>query len=207
MLNGGYILDTKLDPRVKRTRAMFEKSLLDLMDEKEYRSITVLEIAQRSTLNRATFYLHYYDKDHLLEQILDEALNDLKISVEVKAVEYEYKSENPHPIFVRLFEKMIEKNKFYQIMLVRENNYYFTEAVRKIIKDFVKEGTSYMRNQDITYKVPVDLSVAYITSAYLGVIIWWLKNDMPYTPTYMATQLTRMSTVGPFVDNPFLNSD
>lgn len=183
---------------------MFENALLELMDEKEYRSITVLEIAERSTLNRATFYLHYYDKDHLLEQILDEALNDLKISVEVKEVEYEYKSDNPHPIFVRLFEKMIEKNKFYQIMLVRENNYYFTEAVRKIINDFVEEATTFMRNRDIKYKVPTDISIAYISSAYLGVIIWWLKNNMPYNPVYMATQLTRMSTVGPFVDNPYI---
>lgn len=207
MLKGGYILGTKLDPRVKRTRAMFEKALLDLMDEKEYRSITVLEIAQRSTLNRATFYLHYYDKDHLLEQILDEALNDLKVSVEVKEVEYAYKSDHPHPIFIRLFEKMIEKHKFYQIMLVRETNYYFTEEVRKIIKNFVQEGTNYLRKENIKYYVPSDISIAYISSAYLGVIIWWLKNDMPYTPVYMASQLTRMSTVGPFVDNPFLNSD
>jgi len=199
-------MTTKIDPRVKRTKQMFEHALLDLMDEKEYKKITVLEIAKRSTLNRATFYLHYFDKDDLLEQILDEALDDLKKSVKVKEMEYEYKSDNPHPTFVRLFEKMIERYQFYRIMLVRENNPYFTESVRKILKNFVHEGTAYMIKDNIQYNVPKDISIAYITSAYLGVIVWWLKNEMPYTSKFMAVQLTRMSTVGPFVDNPYLNS-
>lgn len=199
-------MTTKIDPRVKRTKQMFEHALLDLMDEKEYEKITVLEIAERSTLNRATFYLHYFDKDDLLEQILDEALDDLKESVEVKEVEYKYDSENPHPIFIRLFEKMTERYKFYHTMLVRENNPYFTAYVRKILKNFVEDGTAYMVKDNIQYNVPKEISIAYITSAYLGVIIWWLKNEMPYAPKFMAVKLTRMSTVGPFVDNPYLHS-
>lgn len=202
---GGSLLSTKIDPRVKRTKLMFESALLELMEEKDYKEITVLEIAKLSTLNRATFYLHYYDKDDLLEQLLDEALEDLRNSVQILDVEYKYKSDNPHPTFVRLFEKMIEHKRFYTIMLVREHNPYFTESVRKTINKFVKDGSAYMVKDNITYDVPIDISNSYITSAYLGVIVWWLKNDMPYSPTYMATQLTKMSTVGPFVDNPYLN--
>lgn len=198
-------MSAKVDPRVKRTKKMFESALLELMEDKIYKEITVLEIAKKSTLNRATFYLHYYDKDHLLELLLDEALKDLEDSVQIKEIEYEYKSDNPHPTFVRLFEKMIERHQFYKIMLVREINPYFTEAVRKIIKKFVKDGSEYMMRDNIQYNVPVGISNSYITSAYLGVIIWWLKNDMPYPPKYMAIQLTRMSTVGPFIDNPYLN--
>lgn len=183
---------------------MFEEALLELMEGKEYKAITVQEIAQKSTLNRATFYLHYYDKDDLLEQLLDDSLQDLKSSVQVRELEYKYDSNNPHPIFIRLFDKMIERNRFYQIMLAREKVPSFTESVRGIIETLAKDGTQYMIKDQVEYKVPVELSISYTASAYLGVIIWWLKNDMPYTSTYMATQLTRMSTVGPYVKNPYV---
>jgi AcrR family transcriptional regulator len=183
---------------------MFEEALLELMEGKEYKAITVQEIALKSTLNRATFYLHYYDKDDLLEQLLDDSLEDLKSSVQVMEIEYKYEINNPHPIFIRLFDKMVERNRFYHIMLAREKIPSFTESVRGIIETLVNEGTQYMINDKIEYKVPVEIAVSYIASAYLGVIIWWLKNDMPYTATYMATQLTRMSTVGPYVNNPYV---
>lgn len=196
-------MSTKIDPRVQRTKAMFEEALLVLMEEKDYKKITVREISERSTLNRATFYLHYYDKDELLEQMLDEALEDLRISVIVKDIEFKYESDNPHPIFIRLFNKMIEQNRFYTLMLVQEKVPYFTESVREIIETLVKAATQYMIDDEIEFSVPVDISVAYVTSAYLGVLIWWLKNDMPYTPAHMAKLLTRMSTVGPWVDNPY----
>lgn len=198
-------MSIKVDPRVKRTKTMFEEALLELMEEKDYKKITVREIAEKSTLNRATFYLHYYDKDELLEQLLDEALQNLRASVEVKDVEYRYDSNHPHPIFIRLFEKMTERNRFYQIMLACEKVPSFTDSAEEIIATLVRDGMQYMIDDHIELNVRVDIANAYTTSAYLGVIIWWLKNDMPYTPTYMATQLTRMSTVGPYVENPYLD--
>ncbi len=198
-------MSTKKDPRVARTKAMFEEALLDLMEEKDYMKITVKEISEKSTLNRATFYLHYFDKDDLLDQFLSDALQNLKESVELKNVEYKYDSNNPHPIFIRLFEKMLERNRFYQIMLANEKVPSFIEAVEEIIGKLVQDGTNYMTIDNIEFKVRIDISIAYITSAYLGVMVWWLKNDMPYTPSYMATQLTRMSTVGPYAENPYIN--
>lgn len=50
------------DPRVKRTRKLLQGALLDLLAEKSFDAITVQDIAERSTINRATFYTHYVDK-------------------------------------------------------------------------------------------------------------------------------------------------
>lgn len=61
-----------------------------------------------------------------------------------------------------------------------------------------------MLNDEIDYRVPVELAVSYYASAYFGMVVWWLKQDMPYTPKYMASQLTALSTVGPYVKNPYM---
>jgi AcrR family transcriptional regulator len=50
------------DPRVKRTRKLLQDALIDLLAEKNFEAITVQDIAERSTINRATFYAHFVDK-------------------------------------------------------------------------------------------------------------------------------------------------
>ena len=53
------------DPRVKRTRKLLEDALMELLAEKSFDAITVQDIADRSTVNRATFYTHFVDKYEL----------------------------------------------------------------------------------------------------------------------------------------------
>ncbi|MGV3614081.1 MAG: TetR/AcrR family transcriptional regulator [Fimbriimonas sp.] len=60
----------KLDPRVRRTRKLLEDALRGLMNERPYSQISVLDIAERATVNRATFYAHYEDKDHLANTMI-----------------------------------------------------------------------------------------------------------------------------------------
>jgi AcrR family transcriptional regulator len=55
------------DPRVLRSRQMLMESLVRLLNRKEFDDISIQEIADEATLNRATFYLHYPDKNALLQ--------------------------------------------------------------------------------------------------------------------------------------------
>ncbi|MBB5353016.1 AcrR family transcriptional regulator [Haloferula luteola] len=60
----------ELDPRVKRTRRMLFQALEDLLAEKEFDAISMQDLAERSTLNRGTIYLHFKDKFALLEAMI-----------------------------------------------------------------------------------------------------------------------------------------
>jgi AcrR family transcriptional regulator len=59
------------DPRILRSRRMLMDSLAKLLTKKEFEDISVQEIADEATLNRATFYLHYPDKAALLQAMTD----------------------------------------------------------------------------------------------------------------------------------------
>jgi len=66
--NGMTILVNANDPRVKRTRQLLLQAFLALLEEKHnIHSISVQDIAERATVNRATFYAHFEDKYALLE--------------------------------------------------------------------------------------------------------------------------------------------
>jgi AcrR family transcriptional regulator len=55
------------DPRILRSRRMLMEALFRLLMQKEFDNISIQEIADEATLNRATFYLHYPDKNALLQ--------------------------------------------------------------------------------------------------------------------------------------------
>jgi AcrR family transcriptional regulator len=63
-------LGEPVDPRVRRTRDLLRDALRSLMREKRFSSISVGEIAARATVNRATFYAHYPDKEALARNVL-----------------------------------------------------------------------------------------------------------------------------------------
>jgi AcrR family transcriptional regulator len=60
----------RLDPRIRRTRHLLQDALKRLLAEKEFDKLTIQDIAEAATLNRATFYAHYPDKFALLEELI-----------------------------------------------------------------------------------------------------------------------------------------
>ena len=65
-----------VDPRIKRTRQLLHRAFHELLAEKTFEEITVHDIAERSMVNRATFYDHFPDKFALLEDIIAENFQD-----------------------------------------------------------------------------------------------------------------------------------
>jgi len=65
------------DPRILRSRSMLMESLAKLLTKKEFQDISVQEIVDEATLNRATFYLHYADKSALLQAMTESRFRDL----------------------------------------------------------------------------------------------------------------------------------
>lgn len=55
----------KMDRRARRTRDALGDALMDLMQERPFKSITVQDVLDRAEVGRSTFYTHYRDKDDL----------------------------------------------------------------------------------------------------------------------------------------------
>ena len=58
------------DPRIRRTRKLLQDALYSLMRSKSFDEISVQDITDEATVNRATFYDHYTDKFALVEAMV-----------------------------------------------------------------------------------------------------------------------------------------
>jgi AcrR family transcriptional regulator len=68
----GETSETRQDPRVKRTRELIQRAFMELVQERGFEALRVQDIAERATINRATFYAHFVDKYSLLDTMMKE---------------------------------------------------------------------------------------------------------------------------------------
>ncbi len=189
-----------LDRRVQRTRELLRESLMELILEKGYDAITVQEITDRANLGRATFYLHYNDKEDLLFSTLQDTVEELKQLVKSGRHEASLDAEWPN---VLAFNHAAEHADFYRVLLSGEGSgkllsqlrSYITGVIEEIISAALPAGGS---------SIPLDVASNYFSGALLMMIEWWLRSDMPYPPTEMARmfrQLTRFGLRSAFGDD------
>ncbi|MFR0582681.1 TetR/AcrR family transcriptional regulator [Limosilactobacillus mucosae] len=58
----------------QRTDKMIRDAFIALLKQKDFKNITVTQIAQKSMINRQTFYCYYSDKYDLAGQLTEKAL-------------------------------------------------------------------------------------------------------------------------------------
>jgi len=72
------------DPRIRRTRQLLQGALRELMQTRSFEDISVQDITDAATVNRATFYDHYADKFALLGALVAGGFHQLLRAREVQ---------------------------------------------------------------------------------------------------------------------------
>ncbi|QGQ97313.1 TetR/AcrR family transcriptional regulator [Paenibacillus psychroresistens] len=179
----------RMDPRVFRTRQLIRDAFIDLLQEVEFEKISVKRITERATINRVTFYLHYQDVPDMLEKMADDMVNEINAVLKDVAIQSGIDSDSSR--LIKLLEHIAKNSTFYKVVLASKRIPVFTERFMKLMIDMI---TNKIENRDVSSvvwaaSVPNDIVIWYSTSAYIGTIISWLRNDMPYTPVFLAKQL------------------
>jgi AcrR family transcriptional regulator len=186
----------RVDPRVLRTRKLLRQSLIDLVPKKGFNNLTIQDITDNATLNRATFYLHYTDKDELLLDVFENMVSAF-VPIPSSSVDLNINSpqEEILPI-VAVFDHIAEFAEFYCAILGEQGGPIFMARVRQFIADITKKWLEVFMPSTFLEKELLDITINFLGSAYLGVITWWLENDMPYTPIEMEKHLLKLTNQG-----------
>ncbi|MBZ0285795.1 MAG: TetR/AcrR family transcriptional regulator [Anaerolineae bacterium] len=192
----------KPDRRIQRTRQLLRDALISLILEKGYDSVTVQEITERANLGRATFYIHYNNKEELLLSNLHEVFDDLKTRYGAPSREQFLAPEQA--LRTIPFVHALENRDLYRVTLFSEQG---TAAIMKGIRQYIAdEIQTRMEAVASTGKtqLPPEVVANYLAGAMLALIGWWLEHDTPYSADVMADmyyQLT-LPTLSMMLDNP-----
>ncbi len=66
--------ETRVDPRVLRTRRLLMDAFITLNFKKDFKNITIKDITDEATVNRATLYSHFNDKYDLMDAVIRDSI-------------------------------------------------------------------------------------------------------------------------------------
>lgn len=189
-----------VDRRVRRTRRRLRDALIDLIMDLGYDNITIQNITDRADLSRATFYLHYKDKDELLANSLEEMFDELVDSLD-SPIFGDNGSAGDQP-GVLAFEHVAQYSDLYKALLLGDRGVtYVIYREIQYIAGIAKKQLAHLLPDDAdkeSLPVPLDVMAHHMAGALFSMILWWLENDMPYSPEQMGRMFHRMSRPAAF---------
>ncbi len=182
------------DRRVRRTCRLLREALIALVAEKGYDVVTVEEITERADVGRATFYLHYQDKDDLLLETTGQVADQLETQIlnllRIKGIGIE-------DIAPMIFKLAGENLRMYRsIMSGQCGPKIFKQFQDKLIRLFRRVLKAEMKKSAVRPTIPLDLAATYLWGAFQSTLVWWLDNDMPYQIHEMVDIFCQLSTYG-----------
>jgi len=172
----------KKDRRVRKTRDVLKKNLITLMKNKSINSITVKELCEKADINRGTFYLHYKDVFHMLEEIEKELFKEFHDVI--SAHEISPNKADTKPILKDIYTFIAQNSDFCMVVLCESGDMDF---VKKIVALIYEKGysdwSSIFKTKD---KDLFDKYYSFILYGAIGLIDYWLRNGLKESPEQMA---------------------
>ncbi|WP_342614413.1 TetR/AcrR family transcriptional regulator [Peribacillus frigoritolerans] len=179
--------NTGIDRRIRKSKLALKDSLISLMQNKDFREISITDIVERADLNRGTFYKHYQYKEELLEEVMEDVIADLIISYRepYKNVETFTINELTASV-VKIFEHVANYANIYTLIL--KSNAWPT-LLERICDELKKLPLEDLEDYRPNPKINIELASSYQAYAILGMIIEWVNTGFKYSADYMAEQL------------------
>ncbi|UFT99534.1 TetR family transcriptional regulator C-terminal domain-containing protein [Radiobacillus kanasensis] len=174
------------DPRILRTRQLLKDAFIDLLQEMDIEKITVNSLAEQATINRVTFYSHYRDIPDMIEKLADDMIADIS-SVLSQTSET---GDANWSRMVNFLQYLAENASFYKIVLTSKRISLFRDRLLLLLTDTIVSSIEKKGSGSTVLKAGIqkDILIWYDSAALIGTIVAWLRNDMPYTPSYLAKQ-------------------
>ena len=170
----------KVDRRVRKTKAQLREGLAHLMLEKSIKEITVKELVDEVDINRSTFYLHYADIYQMLQQIEEEALENITHMLEEYPVDF---SNNESTLeFVTKFFSILDSDKdLCRALLGPHGDMAFVEQIENLLA-----GTFPKDDPNLKY------AYAFTLNGCVGLIKTWLSLPVQESPAHIAELTCRL---------------
>ncbi|HOF27928.1 MAG TPA: TetR/AcrR family transcriptional regulator [Anaerolineaceae bacterium] len=179
----------KDDRRIQRTRKALRDALHSLVLDRGYDDLSVQDITDKANLGRATFYLHYREKDELLEDLLREFSESFAQRYGSK-VNYADRK-----VVQAMFEYAENHYDFYRIMTIGKGGLAGIRKLRAILQESYSQFLDGIETEaGGKFGVPRDFLDSYQANAIMSTIFLWLEQDMPYPPAEMADMYLKLAS-------------
>lgn len=166
------------DRRVRRTRALLHRALIDLIKAKGYGRVTVQDILDQADVGRSTFYSHYAGKDDLLVESGGDHLRAMIVSASASSGQPSREDDPLSPALL-IFQLAGANRPLYSALIGGRGSAQVVTVAKKMFTDLFTDRLR--RDRSETDDLDVDLTATFLANGLLGVLTWWLdaRPDIP----------------------------
>ncbi|MBC8160896.1 MAG: TetR/AcrR family transcriptional regulator [Roseiflexaceae bacterium] len=170
------------DRRTQRTQRLLQQALFALVGERGYQALSVQDIAERASLSRATFYLHYQDKEQLTLACVDSIAAELDAHLEVGGTA----AERAFLLTVAALRFVGEKAEIFRALLGAHGPPMVQQQIRAVIAAHIERDlrAGFANHEAIDRQASV--IATHTAGALLALIGWWLDAGMAQPAEEMA---------------------
>jgi AcrR family transcriptional regulator len=174
---------SRYERRKQRTRDAIKQSTAVLLVEKGYEALTIQDITDRLDLARATFYVHFRDKDEVIWALLQDSFEVL--NVRLSAERTSASGERHYRKLLHIFEYAAEHRALLNVMLGERGHITLIRRLASYVAAVVEKDIESGLTPPARVSVP--FTAQFMSGALIQVLTWWLENDTPHTPEQLAT--------------------
>jgi len=189
---GSMVEKREVDRRVQRTRQVLSSALFALIVEKGYEAVTVQDITDHANVGRATFYLHYHDKEALLAESLKKQINALVEFIKPNSdLPSTYKT-----LSIRAFEHVAQHHALYHALLGEDGPPIIATRMRGYLADLIQKYVIAALVAKGRVTVDPELLAVHSAGSLLALIIWWLDHKLVQSAEEMGQLFWGLMTSG-----------
>lgn len=166
------------DLRTKKTKKLLREALESLLRDKSLDDITVKEICEHASINRVTFYDHYFNKEELHNEIISQIEHDI-IKEFKKDKSIYYLDKNYKKILQKLVDYFDNNRKHFNVFLSNpKNRLLFTSQLHKYFMKYLRKGIKVNDNKIDKKEIDNQILIKsqFISGALIYSFSWWLKD-------------------------------
>ena len=155
-----------------RTRKLLQEALVDLVQEQDFSTLKIQDITDRADLGRATFYMHYKDKEDLLEAVVDKFRIDLESQfLQTDLVDRSTRFEG----LLHALKMAKEKPELFRVVFTHHRT---VERIRSFVIDRISTDIEIINQQLGVKSGPDVLAKAHILAgSIIGTFNYWLNHQ------------------------------
>ena len=179
----------KDDRRIQKTRKALRDALHSLVLDRGYDDLSVQDITDKANLGRATFYLHYREKDELLEDLLRE-FSEIFAQRQGNKINF-----SDRKVVQSMFEYAEGHYDFYRIMTIGKGGMIGIRKLHTIIRETYSQYLDTIEAvSEGRFTVPRAFLDNFMANSLMSTILLWLEQDMPYSPAEMADMYLKLES-------------
>ena len=161
---------TSQDRRITKTRKAIYTAFLQLLNQKNFESITVQEIIDLADVGRSTFYSHYESKELLLDELCRYLFHHL----------FEREENISTEAYLAHIFSHFKKNQDHVTSLLFSKNDYFLRQLQKELEHHVYPMVA--EDLQVSYpNIPASYLKHYVVTNFIETLTWCLKKGKSYT--------------------------